>query len=160
WVGGIAAALCISPRTWAGTASTVHAHVWAAVLLGGAITSLPLIFVHLLPGRLLTRYVVAVAQMCWSALLIHLTGGRIETHFHVFGSLAFLAFYRDRGVLVIATVVVAADHALRGLVWPESVYGVTSSTWLRTVEHAGWVVFEDVILLLSIHRGLQEQFTV
>ena len=34
--------------------------------------------------------------MLWSGLLIHLTGGRIETHFHVFGSLAFLAFYLDR----------------------------------------------------------------
>ena len=29
--------------------------------------------------------------MCMGALLIHLSGGRIETHFHVFGSLAFLA---------------------------------------------------------------------
>ena len=56
-----------------------------------------------------TRHVVAVAQMLWSALLIHLTGGRIETHFHVFGSLAFLAFYRDWKVLVTATVTVAAD---------------------------------------------------
>jgi hypothetical protein len=32
--------------------------------------------------------------MLWSALLIHLTGGRIETHFHVFGSLGILAGYR------------------------------------------------------------------
>ena len=46
--------------------------------------------------------------MLMGALLIHLTGGRIETHFHVFGSLAFLAFYRDWRVLVPATVVVAA----------------------------------------------------
>ena len=37
--------------------------------------------------------------MLMSALLIHLTGGRIETHFHVFGSLAILAFYRDWRVL-------------------------------------------------------------
>jgi len=35
-----------------------------------------------------------------SALLIHLSGGRIETHFHVFGSLAFLAFYLDWPVLI------------------------------------------------------------
>ena len=34
---------------------------------------------------------IAAAQMLIGALLIHLTGGRIETHFHVFGSLAFLA---------------------------------------------------------------------
>ena len=46
-----------------------------------------------------TRYTIATAQMLMSALLIHLTGGRIETHFHVFGSLAFLAFYRDWRVL-------------------------------------------------------------
>ena len=52
--------------------------------------------------------------MLMGALLIHLTGGRIETHFHVFGSLAFLAFYRDWRVLVPATVVVALDHLLRG----------------------------------------------
>ena len=52
--------------------------------------------------------------MLMGALLIHLTGGRIETHFHVFGSLAFLAFYRDWRVLVPATIVVALDHMLRG----------------------------------------------
>ena len=28
--------------------------------------------------------------MLMSVLLIHLSGGRIETHFHIFGSLAFL----------------------------------------------------------------------
>ena len=72
----------------------------------------------------MTRHSIAVAQMLMGALLIHLSGGRIETHFHVFGSLAFLAFYRDWTVLVSASVVVAADHLLRGLFWPQSVYGV------------------------------------
>ena len=43
----------------------------------------------------MTRHVIAISQMLTSALLIHLSGGRIETHFHVFGSLAFLAFYLD-----------------------------------------------------------------
>ncbi len=38
-------------------------------------------------GWLGTRYSIAVCQMLWSALLIHITSGRIETHFHVFGSL-------------------------------------------------------------------------
>jgi len=76
-----------------------------------------------------------------------LSGGRIETHFHVFGSLAFLAFYRDWRVLVPATIVVAADHALRGIFYPQSVFGIlTASPW-RWVEHACWVIFEDVILV-------------
>ena len=55
------------------------------------------------PGWVGTRYVHRVMQMLWSAVLIHLTGGRIETHFHVFGSLAFLAFYKDWRMLVPAT---------------------------------------------------------
>jgi hypothetical protein len=83
------------------------------------------------------------------ALLIHLCGGRIETHFHVFGSLAFLAAYRDWRVLIPASAVVALDHLFRGYFWPRSVHGVASFTLWRTVEHAGWVVFEDVILIRS-----------
>ena len=63
-----------------------------------------------------------------SGLLIHLTGGRIETHFHVFGSLAFLAFYRDWRVFIPATIVVAADHAVRGLYFPQSVFGVLTAS--------------------------------
>src|SRR3954468_8838870 len=124
WAAGIAAALWISPKAWSGTSSQIHVHVWAAVFLGGVISSVPVALAWLRPGRALTRHVVAAAQMMTSALLIHLTGGRIETHFHVFGSLAFLAFYRDWRVLVTATVVVAGDHLLRGLVWPQSVFGI------------------------------------
>src|SRR6185295_14636106 len=102
------------------------------------------------PGVASTRYVIAVAQMLWSALLIHLTGGRIETHFHVFGSLAFLAWYRDWKVLMTATVVVASDHMLRGMFWPQSVYGVLNAAPWRTLEHGAWVIFEDIFLLISI----------
>jgi signal transduction histidine kinase len=100
--------------------------------------------------------VIATAQMLMSALLIHLTGGRIETHFHVFGSLAFLAFYRDWRVLVPATAVVALDHLLRGIYWPASVYGVLVTSEWRWLEHAGWVVFEDVFLVISCVRGTRE----
>ncbi|MDI1312739.1 ATP-binding protein [Prosthecobacter sp.] len=156
WLAGIAAALWISPLTWIGDSSQVHLHVWAAVLLGGAITGFPVWLALQHPGQVMTRHVIAVAQVLTSALLIHLTGGRIETHFHIFGSLAFLAFYRDWRVLVTATVVVAADHLLRGLFWPQSVFGVlTTSSW-RWVEHAGWVLFEDAILFVAIRRMLQE----
>ena len=96
-----APAVWISP--WAGTTSQIHVHVWAAIFLGGAISGFPIALAILRPGRPTTRYVIAIGQMMTSALLIHLTGGRIETHFHVFGSLAFLAFYRDWRVLVPAT---------------------------------------------------------
>jgi two-component system, sensor histidine kinase and response regulator len=156
WFAGILAAALISPLTWSGAVSQTHIHIWAAVLLGGAITSLPVFLVLVCPGQTATRHVVAAAQMLWSALLIHLTGGRIETHFHVFGSLAFLAFYRDWRVMLTATAVVVGDHALRGFFWPQSIYGVLAAPWWRFLEHAGWVVFEDVFLLLSIKQSVRE----
>jgi signal transduction histidine kinase/DNA-binding response OmpR family regulator len=160
WTAGIIIAGIVSPRVWEGRISHVHPHVWAAILLGGAISALPIAMALLCPGEFLTRCVIAVAQMLWSGLLIHLTGGRIETHFHVFGSLAFLAFYRDWRVLVPATAVVAADHLLRGMFWPESVYGVLTATPWRTVEHAAWVIFEDFILVLACLRQAKEMHTM
>lgn len=156
WIGGIILALVVSPRTWAGTTSTVHIHVWTAVLLGGVIASFPVALALLMPGRSATRWVIAMAQMLFSCLLIHLTGGRIETHFHIFGSLAFLAFYRDWRVYIPATAVILVDHFTRGIFWPQSVYGVlTASPW-RTVEHAGWVIFENIFLVGACIQGVRE----
>jgi two-component system sensor histidine kinase/response regulator len=153
WVAGIGLALWVSPLTWAGAESRTHPHVWTALFLGLAIISLPVWLGLRRPGQTLTRHVIAVGQMLSGALLIHLMGGRIETHFHVFGSLAFLAFYRDWRVLATATVIAAGDHFFRGLLWPESVYGTAvGSTW-RWLEHAGWVVFIDLFLVYSCLQG-------
>ncbi|HWZ87202.1 MAG TPA: ATP-binding protein [Polyangiaceae bacterium] len=156
WLFGIGLSLVYSPYAWAGKQQSVHVHVYAAVFLGALISSLPIALVLLRPGSALTRNVVAVAQVLWSALLIHLTGGRIETHFHVFGSLAFLAFYRDWRVIIVATLVVAADHLLRGVLWPESVYGIVNPEWWRFLEHASWVAFEDTILILGMAENIKE----
>ena len=160
WLFGIGLALWISPRAWSGVQSQIHVHVWAAILLGGAVTSLPVLLGLTQPGRPLTRHAFAVGQMLMSALLIHLTGGRIETHFHVFGSLAILAFYRDWRVLVSASAVVYVDHIVRGIFWPESVYGVASATIWRSLEHAGWVIFEVSFLVISIRKSLSEMHLV
>jgi signal transduction histidine kinase/CheY-like chemotaxis protein/HPt (histidine-containing phosphotransfer) domain-containing protein len=156
WVAGVIAALVISPRAWAGSVSHVHIHVWAAIFLGGIITIFPVVLAILRPGKVLTRHTIAVAQMLMSALLIHLSGGRIETHFHVFGSLAFLAFYRDWRVFIPATIVVAADHFIRGVYWPQSVFGVLASSQWRWVEHAAWVIFENLFLIQSCLQTTKE----
>jgi two-component system sensor histidine kinase/response regulator len=160
WLVSIAAALWLTPRTWAGATSQTHLHVWLAIFLGGAISLFPIMLALRAPGRAVTRYTIATGQLLMSALLIHLTGGRIETHFHVFGSLAFLAFYRDWRVLVPATVVTALDHFLRGMFWPQSVYGVLVASNWRWLEHAGWVLFEDVFLYLACMRGLKEMWLI
>ena len=156
WVFAILIAAVFSPYGWEGKVRTVHAHVSIAIGLGGLIASLPIALALTRPGATLTRHVVAVGQILMSALLIHLTGGRIETHFHVFGSLAFLAFYRDWKVLLTGTLAVVADHLARGILFPESVYGIANPEWWRFLEHAFWVVFIDVVLFIECRRGVRE----
>ncbi len=156
WLLGIAFSLLISPRAWSGEYSQTHIHVYAGIFLGGLIAGVPIFLILRHPGAIINRMVVAVAQILFSILFIHLTGGRIETHFHIFGSLAFLAFYRDWRILFIATLITAADHLVRGVFWPQSVYGVLTATPWRALEHAAWVLFEDSILLFSIYFALGE----
>jgi two-component system, NtrC family, sensor histidine kinase HydH len=156
WLFGVLLAIYFSPYGWAGKVKVIHTHVYIAIFMGGAIALFPILLAIFRPGERSTRHVVAISQMLASALLIHLSGGRIETHFHVFGSLAFLAFYLDWTVLITATLVVATEHFLRGLFWPESVYGITNPEWWRFLEHAFWVVFEDVILVWSCVLGVRE----
>jgi PAS domain S-box-containing protein len=160
WLAGILIALFVAPLTWEGQSSQVNIHVWAAIFLGGAISLFPIWMTRIYPGAAVTRHIIAVAQMLMSALLIALTGGRIETHFHVFGSLVILSFYRDWRVLIPATVVVALDHFLRGIYWPYSVYGVLAASPLRSLEHAGWVIFEDVFLVISCLRSIHEMRSI
>lgn len=156
WIAGILAALFLSPRAWEGNQSVISFNLYAAVFFGGGISIFPILLARYEPGRPVTRHVIAASQMLWSALLIHLLGGRIETHFHVFGSLAFLFFYRDWKVLLTATVIVGADHMLRGIYYPESVFGVvTSSNW-RWLEHAAWVIFEDIFLVWACVQTVKE----
>lgn len=160
WLGGIIAAVWISPLAWIGQQSYIHTHVWAAVFLGSLIVGFPIILALVDPGRPLTRHCIAVATMLQASLLIHLTGGRLETHFQIFGLLAFLALYRDWRVMLTATVVVSSEHLVRGMLWPQSIYGVLVPSLWRWAEHAGWVLFEDAFLLLAIWRNRVEMLSI
>lgn len=156
WVGAIGTSILLSPRSWNGSVSSVHPHVWYAFWMGGVLASLPIYLAWRRPGETVTRYAITVAQMLFSSLLVQVSGGRLETHFHVFGSLAFLAAYRDWGVLMVATAMVGADHFIRGVFWPQSVFGVATADEWRWVEHTGWVLFEDLFLLITIRKSTEE----
>ena len=156
WAFAIALAFVVSPYAWEGKVKSLGSHLPAAVILGAVLNSLPVYLAFRRRGWVGTRHLIAVSQMMWSALLIHLTGGRIETHFHVFGSLAFIAFYRDWKVIVTAAATIAIEHFVRGIYWPESVYGIVNPAWWRFLEHGAWVVFCSVFLIQSCRKGTDE----
>ncbi len=157
WVACIVLAFFVTPETWAGAESQTHLHVYAAIFFGAAISLVPAALAFLRPGKLYTRLAIATGQMLTSALLIHLTGGRIETHFHIFGSLGILAFYQDWRVLITATVVIALDHVLRGVLYPVSIFGVVTASEWRIVEHAWWAVFAVAFLVKGTLDALKEK---
>lgn len=158
WLAAVVVAVVVSPQTWSGAMAETHLHVYAAVGLGGLITALPVGMVWWRPGTALTRHLVAAGQLMMSGLLIHLTGGRMEAHFHVFVSLAILANYHDWRVLVTGAAVTAIDHLVRGIVWPESLFGIVTTEELRIVEHAFWVVLEVVFLTIGCRRNTEATY--
>ncbi len=146
WVLGVGCAFWVSPRTWIGATSSPHIHLYAAIGLGTLFSCFPIFLAWKRPRAVGTRYAIAIGQVLTSSLLIHVTGGRIETHFLIFGSLAFLSFYRDLRLLVVAAVIVAVDHVERGIGYPQSAFGATTVEHFRWIEHVLWVAFEVVIL--------------
>jgi diguanylate cyclase (GGDEF)-like protein len=156
WVAAICVVLINSLRSFTGPVSTIHSEVLNATCLGAAIVVLPVALAVLMPGRAITRQLIAIAQLCMSGLLIHVGQGRIEIQFHVFGSLAFLAFYRDWRVLVTASLVVCIDQLFRGLILPQSIYGTDQAAAWRMLEYVGWMVFEDVFLIASCIQSVRE----
>ena len=156
WIAAAVAASIISPRTWIGADSSLHYHIPAAIVIGGCLCLPSLLFVLRCPGARVNRYLISVTQALFSSLLIHLTGGRIETHFHIFASLAFLALYKEWQVLIPATMVTALDHLVRGTIWPEFIFGTaTPSSW-RWLEHAAWVLCEDAVLATGCINAQRE----
>lgn len=118
-----------------------------AGLIGGLLACLPAILCFIQPGLRFNRFAVAVGQMAMSGLLIYLSGGHIETHFHVFVSLTLLGFYRDAWVFVPAILVALLDHSIRGWYWPATLYETSLPEVWRTVKFIGWMGVETMVLV-------------
>ncbi len=164
YVIGIIVAIVLSPLTWAGTQSSVHSHIYFAVLFGGVVISVPIYLSLKQPCTVLTRHSNVVAQCLMTSLFVHLLGGRIEAHFMYFVSLAFFSYYQDWKVLITATAVIATDHLVRSIVLPFSLYGSHEIQIWRVVEHATFVIIEDIILvkmcLELVHQSHDQARTV
>lgn len=90
---------------------------------------------------------VGFGLMSSSAILVHLSGGYIEFHFHFFVMLAFLALYQDWIPYILAIVYVAIHHGLVGALWPEEVYNHTAAfnaPWTWASIHAFFVLWASV----------------
>jgi len=94
-------------------------------------------------SRTVQATAVGFGLMSASGVLVHLSGGYIEAHFHFFVMLAFLALFQDWIPYLLAVAFVAVHHGVVGVIWPTEVYNhaaAYASPWTWAAIHAGFVL--------------------
>jgi signal transduction histidine kinase len=72
--------------------------------------------------RVTKAILVSLALVTCSALLVHFTGGLIESHFHFFVVLPLISLYRDWRPLSVGLLYVVGHHSVVGVISPETVF--------------------------------------
>lgn len=124
-------------------ALTFDSGVWFAILGSLAICSLPVGMRYTSTNHKLTAIAHGVSLMFFSGFLIHLSKGMIETHFHIFVSIACLILYANPLVVLSATLTIAVHHIAFYFLLPQSVFNYEASFGIVLI-HAVYVVVQTV----------------
>jgi PAS domain S-box-containing protein len=94
-------------------------------------------------SRAVRASLVGFGLITSSAILVHLSGGYIELHFHFFVMLVFLALYQDWVPYSLAVFYVAVHHGVVGVLDPTDVYNhpaAINAPWKWAGIHAFFVL--------------------
>jgi diguanylate cyclase (GGDEF)-like protein len=86
---------------------------------------------------------VATGLITCSILLVHLSHGLIEMHFHFFVMVALLTLYQDWKPFLVAIGMTVVEHGVTGVLAPHSVYNhpdAWAHPWKWAFIHGGFVV--------------------
>jgi len=95
--------------------------------------------------------VATVGLILASTLLVHLSGGYIEAHFHFFVMMAVIVLYQDWMPFLLALIAVVLDHGAIGTLAPTVVYnhpGAQHHPWHWALIHGGFILAESAALLI------------
>jgi methyl-accepting chemotaxis protein len=125
------------------SAGHVAADVWVIVVLGLVATYAR--------ARQVQTIAASLGLLAGSAILIHLTGGAIEAHFHIFVILVFVALYQDWKALATTIVFTVVHHVGVSLIAPDGAFdhaAAQAKPVLWALIHAVFVVGEVAGILL------------
>lgn len=117
-------------RLWQSLAVTAVVALFA--LLGGVD----------LGSRRLRASLVSFGYATASGLLVHLSGGYIEMHFHYFVMVTFLVLYQDWVPFLISVAFVGLQHGVMGVMMPHSVFNhpdAVAHPWKWATIHAAFL---------------------
>jgi signal transduction histidine kinase len=121
-------------------------------VLGGVLCVPANLFTKAAPLAWWARHFVALCQVAWSALFLWLLEGRPDAQFHLFASLALLAFYRDWSVLLTASLAAITWSVVRVLSLPDS-YDVGASAWWHLFDQSIWIIAEMLLLQFAVRQS-------
>ena len=128
------------------------AGVWHSVGEGSVIAFLGLLAAQRRLGRRARSVVAAFGLMSSSAVLVHLSGGYIEAHFHFFVMLGVIFLYEDWLPYVLAVGYVAVHHGVVGTLDPLSVYNHPDALvrpWVWAGIHAVFILGLSAALIVA-----------
>lgn len=110
-------------------------------------------------SRVARTMFAAAALLSASGALIHLTGGLIEAHLHVYVSLVLVALYVDWRPYAAAVVAVLVHHIGVGLAAPDTVFAHQQGQdkpFLWALIHAGFVIAETAVIAVLWRMTTEE----
>jgi len=160
-----------SPEDFAARHRTVLVVLWGhvpALLAFGLIRGVPLTHLllesqvvvciaaaasqkHVFAPRLRAA-LAAVGLLLCSAILVHLSGGSIEMHFHFFVMVSLISLYLDWLPFLVAIGFVALHHAVLGMAQPRRVFdhdAAWAAPWKWALIHAGFVLAASAAQIVS-----------
>lgn len=115
-----------------------HHTVLAALI--DAVVIAALVGFAVLPGDRRRRALSAsLGLLACSALLVHLTHGSAEAHFHYFVAVALIALYQDWTVYALAFGFVVLEHIAIGNFHHKDIYDHGGNPWVLAGVHAGFI---------------------
>ena len=100
----------------------------------------------------LAAVVVALGLITSSAMLVHVSGGVIEAHFHFFVMIVVLALYEDWLAFLVAAAYVVVHHGLIGALAPHAVYNhpdAIAHPWKWALIHGAFVIAAGVASVVA-----------
>lgn len=123
---------------WTRGETVAHASLEAAAVV--AFAALATLLRHL-PRT--TTILAAIGLLTSSAVLVHLSGGVIEVHFHFFVMVGVIVLYQDWWPFLVAIGYVVLQHGIAGALVPEEVYNhpaAIANPWTWAGIHGLFVV--------------------
>ena len=113
------------------------------------------------PRRRFSSAMAAMGLVVSSAVIVHLSGGVIEAHFHFFVMVGILTLYQDWLPFLLAIGFVVAHHAILGSIDPGAVYNHPDAiahplTW--ALVHGAFVVAASIASVVAWRLNEEQAF--